>query len=285
MCGGHGAPLDAADVLDEGGGRCDRESMRLASLCPVREVVRRAFVPLTASFEGSYITWLFQDIKGLVSTGFGLLLDPVGLALGLPWRRQDGSLASREDVVADWARVKNLPNGARLGHLGAKGVAQLRLDKDGLYAAFQGKMYQMEMTLRAGFPEWDEWPADAQLGTMSLAWAVGPAFYLPTAGRNHFPKLTAALRARDFRTAADECFLNEEKENPGIIPRNRANKVLFLNASIAQTLELDPDILYYPTDIASEPPGPDDVTLPGVVVTFPSAPPSPLGDDEPPDAA
>lgn len=211
----------------------------------MRVTVRAAFVPFTVAFEGGYITWMFPDVKGLVSTGFGLLLDPVAMALGMPWKRADGSLATREEIVADWANVKNHPNAARLGHLSVKNVAKLRLDNDGLFAAFQGKLNQNETVLRAGFPEWDEWGADAQLATLSMAWACGPAFYSPKAGRNYWPKLTAALREKDFRTAAVECFMNEEARNPGIIPRNSANRILYENAAVALGT-LDPDVLFYP---------------------------------------
>jgi len=86
-----------------------------------------------------------------------------------------------------------------------------------------------------------------------MALACGPAF--------RFPKLEAALRSLDFRTAAIECFMPEEATISGLRPRNRANKVLYLNAALSHELTLDPDHLYYPIDLATDPPDGD--THPG----------------------
>lgn len=210
----------------------------------MRDVVREAFAPFTVAFEGGFITWLFPDIEGKVSTGFGLLMEPVAIALTLPWRRADGSMASREDIVADWIRVKNHPNAPRLGHRSVEHVAKLRLDREGLYQAFQGKLGQHDAYLRNRFPDFDEWPADAQLATHSMAWACGPAF--------RFPKLEAALRVRDWLVAAVECHMNEWDEgvfNAGLVPRNVANRLLYRNAAFSD----DPATLYYPRDLAAEP--------------------------------
>lgn len=261
----------------------------------MRESARQAFVPLTVAFEGGYIDWMFPDVKTLISTGFGLLLDPVALAIGLPWRRPDGALASREEIVAEWARLKKYveenPGSEFRSYKTFAPLTTLRLRREGLDRAFEGKVHQNEMVLRKGFPEWDEWPADAQLGVMSMAWACGPAFYLPTAGRNYWPRLTAALRTRDFRVAAVECFMNEEKKNPGIVPRNRANKTLFLNAALVQELHLNHETLFYPTDLTSDTLGDDDITLPMPVVQtvdweiVHKSPFDEPGDDEPPPQA
>lgn len=230
----------------------------------MRDSVRHAFVPLTVSFEGGYIDWMFPDVKKLISTGFGLLLDPLSLAVGLPWRRPDGSLAGRDEIAAEWSRLKKYvedhPGSQFLSYKHYADKTTLRLGRDGLDQAFQGKMNQNEKVLRKGFPEWETWPADAQLGVLSMAWAVGPAFYMPTAGRNYWPKLTAALRSKDFRTAAVECFMNEERENPGIIPRNTANRQLFQNAAEVQEHGRNPDTLYWP-NLLDGPVSPDDETL------------------------
>jgi hypothetical protein len=243
----------------------------------VKDSARAAFVPLTVAFEGGYIDWMFPDVKKLISTGFGLLLDPVALAIGLPWRHPDGRLASREEIHGEWLHLKNYvidnPGSEFRSYKTFASRTTLRLGRDGLYQAFQGKMNQMLGVLRKGFPEWDSWPADAQLGTMSMSWACGPAFWMPSAGRNFWPKLTAALRSRDFRTAAVECFMNEEATNPGIIPRNRANRILYTNAAIADR-HLDPETLFYPADLENADTPPETPTTP---VLVPEARPDPLG--------
>jgi hypothetical protein len=243
----------------------------------VKDSAREAFVPLTVAFEGGYIDWMFPDVKKLISTGFGLLLDPVALAIGLPWRHPDGRLASREEIVGEWSALKNYvnanPGSEFRSYKTFASRTTLRLGREGLYQAFQGKMNQMLGVLRKGFPEWDTWPADAQLATMSMSWACGPAFWMPSAGRNYWPKLTAALRALDFRTAAVECFMNEEKTNPGIIPRNKANRILYSNAAVALHRR-DPDVLFYPQELDAEYVPLDTPTEP---VLVPEMRPDPLG--------
>ncbi len=217
----------------------------------MRDRVREEFVPFTIALEGGFITWMFPDIEGKVSTGFGLLLEPVAMALALPWLRADGELASREEIVADWATVKNYPGAARNGHKSVEKIARLRLDRNGLYEAFQGKMNQHDAYLRRRFPEFEEWPSDAQLGLHSMAWACGAGAW--DAGNPvGFPKMAKALLVRDFLGAADESHMNEWDDgvyNAGLVPRNKANKLLFRNAAYA----VDPAELYYPRDLGAEP--------------------------------
>ncbi len=223
----------------------------------MRDVVRAAFVDLTIGFEGGYIGWMFCDIEGKVSTGFGLLLEPVAIAIGLPWRRADGSLASREEIV------QAFPNAARLGHRSVEHVAKLRLDNVGLYQAFQGKLGQHDVYLRHRFPDFESWPSDAQLGAHSMAWACGAGAW--DAGNPvGFPRMAAALERGDFLGASEQSHMNEWDNgvhNPGLVPRNKANRVLFRNASSAT----DPAVLYYPRDLALEfvDPAPDRPLLDG----------------------
>lgn len=216
----------------------------------MRVAVRAAFYEFNAPFEGE-VPWLYQDVKGLVSIGVGILADPISLALNLPLVHPDGRHATQSDISAEWLRIKNLPpnakgqTAAQLGHLYAKPYAHLRLTKEGLEQTLLGKLRQMDTYLSERFPEYEEWCADAQLATLSLSWACGPAF--------RFPKLEAALRAGDFLVAAQECHMNEQG-NTGLIPRNRANKVLYRNAAYVQTHDLSVERLFYPADLFAQPP-------------------------------
>lgn len=237
----------------------------------MRAAARAAFIDLTVSLEGGYINWMFPDVKGLVSTGFGLLLDPVELALALPWRRIDGLRVTADEIRADFARVKTYPDAPRLGHLSVRGVAQLRLALEDLDHAVEAKIRSNESILRSAFAEYDDWSADAQLGVHSMAWAVGPAF------QRGWPKFTAALRAKDFETASVECFMPEEKKIGGLRPRNHANRILFRNAAFALANRLDPDELFYPRDMQAETPAPDSVIVVDQPIVHPRVP---LGRDD-----
>lgn len=188
------------------------------------------------------VPWMYLDILGLVTTAIGNLIDPRQYAMKLPWRRRDGGLATPAEIITEWERVKNTPALAKWGHRAAEQVTSLRLDPEGIEQVVFGKLHEMNGRLAARFPQFEDWPADAQLATLSMSWACGPAF--------RFPRLEAALRDYDFATAAEHCHINEAG-NPGLVPRNRANKMLYRNAARSHAFHLDPDALVWPTDLAS----------------------------------
>jgi hypothetical protein len=99
------------------------------------------------------------------------------------------------------------------------------------------KLAANETYLRQRYPAYDDWPADAQLGLLSMSWAMGPGF--------KFPAFDAAVTDLDFARAATVCSINSTN-NPGVVPRNAANKQLFGNAAAVGAWALDPDVLWYP---------------------------------------
>jgi len=249
----------------------------------MRDAVRDAFYRFNAPMEGE-VPHLYVDVKNLVSIGVGALVDPLALALHLPLKRADGSLATREEIITDWNAVKNGPDFARLGYRAAAKVVKLHLEPLDLEQLLLGKLAQNDAYLAHRFSAsnngnelgFEAWPADAQLGAHSLSWACGPAF--------KFPNLEAALRVMDFETSAIECFMPEEKTISGLRPRNRANKLLFQNAAIVLAEHLDPDVLYWPRDLTkpSVDPQADTEPVPSVkVVDQPIVHPRvPLGEDD-----
>lgn len=267
----------------------------------MKDSVRASAYDFNEPMEGS-LTYFYQDVKGLVSIGVGLLCDPIQLALNLPLVHPDGTPAGRDEIAAEWMRIKNLPpnakgqTAAQLGHRYARPHTRLRLTDEGLRFTFSRKLAQMETEIAKGFPDWESWCADAQLGTLSLAWAVGPRFWDPGAGRSYFRKLSNALRLRDYETASRECFLAEERWISGLRPRNKANRTLYLNAAAVEQGGLNPDALYYPHDLTQAEIPPEASTLP----ELPASEPEPasvivrslhyaglpgVGDDDPDDAA
>ena len=206
----------------------------------MRDSVRSAFVRFTTAYEGC-VPWMYQDVKGLVTVAIGNLIDPIQYAAPLPFvDRVTGALAQRDDIMREWMRVKNDASLARLGHRAAERVTNLRLNAAGIEFVVSRKLDQNDQHLRGRFPYFEEWPACSQLGAHSMAWAAGPSF--------RFPRLEIALRAEDWATAATECHLNEAG-NPGLKPRNVANKVLFLNAARVRDFKLDPDLLAWEADL------------------------------------
>jgi hypothetical protein len=211
----------------------------------MRSAVREAFISFTTVFEGS-VPWLYADVKGLVTVAIGNLVDPVEYALGLPFVWPDGTPATTDDIRRAWEVVKNDPRAAKYGHKYTEHLAanQIRLTPGGLENLVLDKFDANEKYLAKRFIEWDQWPADAQLGVHSMAWACGPAF--------RFPHLESSLRDQDFDGAALNCSISTAG-NPGVIPRNVANRTLFSNASRVVEFDLDPDRLYYPGELTDDP--------------------------------
>lgn len=186
--------------------------------------VRAAFVPFSARYEG-VVPHLYQDCIGLVTIAIGCLVDPLPLALALPLVRADGTPASRDEIAAEWRLIKSHTELAHKGAGAARKLATLRLTDEGVAQVVGARLDATVAALARRFPELPTWPADAELGTLSLAWACGAGF--------RYPKLDAALRRQDWTTAADESAI---RDNP---PRTAAQRALYLAAaeSVAQGRE------------------------------------------------
>ncbi len=200
--------------------------------------VLQAYPKFTENFEG-FTTWMYLDRHepdGLVTTGVGNLIDPISSAYSLPWKRPNGSLASRDEVTHAWQTIKARQDLKSQGGGIFQGLTDLRLDKEGVEMLFKNKLLQNENILRGRFQGYDFWPADAQMALLSMAWAMGANF--------KFPKFTAALNqlVPDFATAAAESHM----QGVGIKERNEANRQLFLNAAKALKGGFDIEALYWP---------------------------------------
>lgn len=211
--------------------------------------VRDAWLDFTKPLEGG-VPWPYLDILGLVTIAYGNLIDsskgmingkpdpmPWRAALALPLVKPDGSPASAQEITDAWRAVKGQQQLAQQGYRAAARWSTLRLTDDGMAQVALAKFDIFDTELHRRFPEIDEWPADAQLATMSMAWACGAWFV--------FPRLVLSLHDKDFARAAQECHMNETG-NAGLIPRNKANKQLYMNAQRARDWKLDPTELRWP---------------------------------------
>lgn len=236
----------------------------------MRAVVRDRWVEFTEPMEGG-TNYPYADILQLITTGYGNMIDPVSMAMTLPWMI-DGRPARADEIAAAWWRVKNDPLCARKGHLYAKTLTNIRLSPEAVQQLVFRKLESNDAVLAARFSNMPDWPACAQMAVHSLAWACGASF--------HFPKLAAALLAEDYEAAAVHCQINEwngTKHNVGLIPRNVANRILFYNAARVQGFHLDPDTLDWTHLIAVTnaptqpelPPAEDPTPLPMVITEIP----------------
>ncbi len=194
--------------------------------------VRSTFPRFTTQFEGR-VSFMYLDVKGLVTIGVGNLIDPQSAALGLPFvHKAGGATASRAEIAAEWSSIKANVSLATKGYRACEPLTTLALTDDAIDNLVVQRLVQNEGLLREAFSGWDSWPADAQLGVLSMAWAMGAGF------PNSWPKFSGACKAGDFAAAALNCRMIEAG-NPGVRPRNDADVKLFQNAATVVAGGLD----------------------------------------------
>jgi GH24 family phage-related lysozyme (muramidase) len=206
----------------------------------MRDSVKAAFNRFTDAFEG-HTDFMYLDVLGWATTGRGNLIDPIELAINLPWLKADGTPASKGQITDEWNTIKALQSIRQRGGFAYKPYTTLHLAEDAIDTLCLQKVAANENALRKVFPAYDSWPADAQLGLLSMAWAMGTGF--------RFPNFTAAANRGDWQTAAEQCRMRTDG-NPGVAPRNTANAKLFFNAELVTAYALDPSVLYYPNSPA-----------------------------------
>lgn len=209
----------------------------------MRESVRRIFIQFNAPLEGR-LHYMYLDVLGLVTTGVGNLIDSVAAAQALPWQVGDGGPAATADQVrAEWELVKSRQDLRNTpAERAFRPLTTLRLSDAAVDAMIMAKVASNEASLKhtAEFAGFDNWPADAQLALLSMAWGMGPAF----AAEGRWPNFRAAVAAGNWTLAATQCDISSTG-NPGVIPRNAANRQLFGNAQRVVDGGLDPEVLLY----------------------------------------
>jgi GH24 family phage-related lysozyme (muramidase) len=210
----------------------------------MRNSVRNNFIAFSAPFEGR-LHYMYLDVKGLVTTGVGNLIDSVAAAQALPWQVGDGGpTATADQVKTEWEFVKSkqeLKNTP--AERAFKPITTLRLSDPSVDALILAKLDANEASLKrtAEFATFDSWPADAQLALQSMAWGMGSGF----AAEGRWPNFRAAVAAGNWTAAAANCDISTTG-NPGVVPRNAANRQLFANAQRVVDEGLDADVLLYP---------------------------------------
>ena len=193
----------------------------------LRDSTFTIFLAATKPLEG-VTTWMYPDDEQLVTTGIGDLIDPIELALPLPWfHLGSGVRATQDEVRVAWTAVQK----SGLGKLGGfdpriQALTDLRLLETDVDALVRTKADLFDSQLRAGIPGWDALPDAPQAGTLMIAWACGVEG--ETGVLHGWPHFLAALKARDFATCAKEC------QGRTLRPaRNAAQASLFARAAAA----------------------------------------------------
>jgi GH24 family phage-related lysozyme (muramidase) len=197
----------------------------------MRDVVRAAAERFQTRYEGR-LSFMYLDRLGLVTTAIGNKIDPVTDALRLPWRANN-VLATPDQITAEWCHVKSLKGLAQAGGDAFLHETVLRLLDPDIDELFQRTLDGQWGYLWAAYPEADQWPAAAQLGALSMEWAMGAGRIVPGPAFE-YPRWRAAALAQDWAECARQCTM----WGVGIESRNAEQKALFEAA-----LTLGPDQL------------------------------------------
>ncbi|MHA7662733.1 lysozyme family protein [Mycolicibacterium sp. HS_4_1] len=210
--------------------------------------VQQAFVPFSKPFEGS-VPYMYLDILGKVTVGIGNLIDSVAAASALPFvHNSDNSAASQSEIQAEWNKVHTTAGLAQKGYKSAAPpFTTLHLTDDAIAQLVANVLNANQAILKRTFPDFENWPADAQLGVLSMAWGLGAGF--PAT----WPKFKASCLAQDWASAAQNCQINTAG-NPGVIPRNAANVLLFNNAQAVAAQKLGVSVLHWPNSVPATAP-------------------------------
>lgn len=232
----------------------------------MRQAVLDQYVKFTSPLEGVFL-WMYQDVKFLITTGIGNLIDasqnnpahPEAPALLLPWKHPDGHLATATEIAAEWRAFKAQPN---MAHYPAssktvENATTLRLSMADVLELVDNVMKQNEVQLKKVFPDWDHWSADAQIAAISMTWAVGAGVFgvfgncRASLLKGHFHEVTIRQLDKNGVEQPSECDISTHN-NAGIVPRNAQNRLCFNNAQIVVDSGLDPEVLCWPNAAPSK---------------------------------
>lgn len=207
----------------------------------IRDSVIEIFPAFTAPLEGC-VLWPYQDILGLVTVGYGCLIDPASLASSVgDWLLEGASdLPTPPQVTHEWSKVKLLPKAMHFARY--KDSCRLRLSMAGVNALLLSRMQLFEGTLKHYYPAWDDFPADAQLAILAMAWACGAGF------PKTFTNFSSFVIKRDWSNAA-RCAKIREDGNPGIHPRNLQVQLCLANAAAIDDGNYGTPALYWPNPV------------------------------------
>lgn len=184
----------------------------------VKPEVWASFPAWIEQYEGRK-SWMYRDTHpaGLVSSGVGNLLDPIALAMPLPWLRPDNTAATQNEIRADWTRVKALPRAMLAERY--RTPAALHLAETTITQLVHQTMAIHLRAVAKTFPDIASYPAPVQTAILGMAWLAGPYNFFKR------PAFVAAARARDWKAAANTCKLKNATAT-----RDDAHRALFLSA-------------------------------------------------------
>jgi len=184
---------------------------------------------------------MYLDKKGLVSVGIGFLLETPDKAAKFDFKFRGGGPAGPAAIRAEWATVKASIDLIDKGAPAFAAITKLVLTDKGIEQLARMYMSGFDSHVKTNsaakmyFGDFDNWPADAQMGLLGICWGIMP---IPANGWHEFPK---ACRNRDWARAAAECRIKGAPDG-----RNRGHKLMFENAAFVEKHKLPSAMLFWP---------------------------------------
>ncbi|MDG4860312.1 hypothetical protein P8605_19500, partial [Streptomyces sp. T-3] len=195
-----------------------------ASAAP--ELLPGDVVARTRRFEVA-IAHMYLDTVGAVTVGAGHMLPSSDAALAVDLlRNSDDKPATDAEKRADFDSVAQRVKGKAASLY--KQYTQLYLTPDAIEALLRDDLGRVLAGLRRRLPDWDQYPVAAQEALMDMAFNLGETKLFEL-----FPKFLAAVRAKDWRSAAAESKRTELPAPKGI-PKDRNDEIRALLESAAR---------------------------------------------------
>ena len=202
-------------------------------------------------FEG-VVPYMYLDVRGLVTTGIGNLLDPLstyGRKVRF-YRRSDLGFATEAEVKAEFALVKSkcvpgggAPQRAFAVYTAFEPLTKLRVYPEDIKAAVLVSLAAQETWIRSQLGrDYDLLPADVQVMLVQMGYAGSL--------KSRLPELGPPLKKRDYLAARQYAFLsNAQFGQKGYGDYNAAFKLMLVNAWIVEQCSLQRMKHWSPQDI------------------------------------
>lgn len=147
------------------------------------------------------VPYLYLDTVGKVTVGIGTMLPDAAAAEVLPFEKCDKEgrcvPATKEEIDSAFDTISKLPKGKRWTYY--EKHTDIRLPESAMERLTMDHLDKDEANLVALFPEYDTYPPRVRAALLDLIYNLGASGL-----RNKFPKFVAAIKAKDWKTAAAE---------------------------------------------------------------------------------
>jgi GH24 family phage-related lysozyme (muramidase) len=177
--------------------------------------LRQTAIDRTKHFEG-WVPYFYLDTRGNVTVGYGQMLGSADAAVGIVMQSATG-IATDAEKSAEWTTIKGKPWGTH-GAGFYQPFTKLTYD-EAIGAQFlTGKLQSCIDALALCFPDLDSYPPGPQDALLDMMYNMGAGEF----SEDRWPHLFAAVEAKDWATAAQQCTRQGIGDE-----RNNATRALF----------------------------------------------------------